>query len=122
AQATSPLAGTLARVKALTRHTLFSLTTPNKVRALIGNIAAVNPVQFNRPDGAGYDFVAEQVLAIDKFNPQIAARMLAGFRSWRELEPGRRKLARKALREVAKTKGLSRDVTEIVSKRLEAAR
>jgi len=121
AQATSPLPGTLARVKALTKHPLFSLTTPNKVRALIGNFASMNPVQFNRPDGAGYDFVAEQVLAIDKFNPQIAARMLAGFRSWRELEPGRRKLARKALREVAKTKGLSRDVTEIVSKMLEAA-
>jgi aminopeptidase N len=120
AQAISPLAGTLARVKALTRHPLFSLTTPNKVRALIGNFAAQNLVQFNRPDGAGYEFVVEQVLAIDKFNPQIAARMLSGFRSWRELEPGRRKLARKALRQVAKVKGLSRDVTEIVTKMLEA--
>ena len=120
AQAISPLAGTLARVKALTRHPLFSLTTPNKVRALIGNFAAQNLVQFNRPDGAGYEFVVEQVLAIDKFNPQIAARMLSGFRSWRELEPGRRKLARKALRQVAKAKGLSRDVTEIVTKMLEA--
>ncbi|MCL4765810.1 MAG: aminopeptidase N, partial [Hyphomicrobiaceae bacterium] len=119
AQAVSPLAGTLARVRALTRHPLFSLTAPNKVRALIGNFAQMNPVQFNRPDGAGYELVAEQVLTIDRFNPQIAARMLAGFRSWRELEPGRRKLARKALREVARSKGLSRDVTEIVSKMLE---
>ncbi len=76
-------------------------------------------MQFNRPDGAGYEFVAQQVLAIDKFNPQIAARMLAGFRSWRELEPGRRKLAREALRKVAKAKGLSRDVTEIVTKMLD---
>jgi aminopeptidase N len=119
AQATSPLAGTLTRVRALTKHPLFSLTTPNKVRALIGNFAAMNPVQFNRPDGGGYEFVVEQVLTIDSFNPQIAARMLAGFRSWRELEPGRRKLAKKALRAVAKTKGLSPDVTEIVSKMLE---
>ncbi len=119
AQAMSPLPGTLARVRALTKHPLFSLTTPNKVRALIGNFAGMNPVQFNRPDGAGYDFVAEQVLTIDSFNPQIAARMLSSFRSWRELEPGRRKLARKALREVAKAKGLSPDVTEIVSKMLE---
>ncbi len=119
AQAMSPLSGTLTRVKALTKHPLFSLTAPNKVRALIGNFAAMNPVQFNRPDGAGYDFVCEQVLAIDRFNPQIAARMLSGFRSWRELEPGRRKLARQALRNVAKAKGLSRDVTEIVSKMLE---
>ncbi len=119
AQAVSPLAGTLARVRGLTRHPLFSLTAPNKVRALIGNFAQMNPVQFNRPDGAGYEFVAGQVLTIDRFNPQIAARMLAGFRSWRELEPGRRKLARKVLREVARSKDLSRDVTEIVSKMLE---
>jgi len=119
AQAMSPLAGTLSRVKALMKHPLFSLTAPNKVRALIGNFSAQNPVQFNRPDGAGYEFVAQQVLAIDKFNPQIAARMLAGFRSWRELEPGRRKLAREALRKVAKAKGLSRDVTEIVTKMLD---
>jgi aminopeptidase N len=119
AQAVSPRAGTLARVRRLMRHPLFSLTNPNKVRALIGNFAMANQVQFNRPDGAGYDFVTDQVLAIDRFNPQIAARMLGSFRSWKNLEPGRRKLARMALRRVAKTKGLSRDVTEIVTKMLE---
>jgi aminopeptidase N len=119
AQAMSPRAGTLSRVKALMRHPLFSLTAPNKVRALIGTFAASNPVQFNRPDGAGYTFVTDQVLAIDKFNPQVAARMLGAFRSWRALEPERRRQARRALRAVARTEGLSRDVTEIVSKMLE---
>ncbi len=120
AQAQSPLAGTLKRVKALTRHPLFALTAPNKVRALIGTFAAANPVQFNRPDGAGYAFVAEHVLALDRLNPQIAARMLGTFRSWRALEAGRRGQARKALQRVAKAKNLSSDVQEIVSKMLEA--
>ncbi len=55
------------------------MTAPNKVRALIGSFALNNPVQFNRPDGAGYEFVAETVLALDKFNPQIAARILGSF-------------------------------------------
>ena len=120
AQAQSPLAGTLKRVKALTRHPLFALTAPNKVRALIGTFAAANPVQFNRPDGAGYAFVADHVLALDRLNPQIAARMLGAFRSWRALEAGRRGHARKALQRVAKAKTLSSDVQEIVSKMLEA--
>ncbi len=119
AQAISPLGTTLATVEALTEHPLYNKTTPNKVRALIGNFAANNPVQFNRPDGAGYMFVANQVLELDKFNPQVAARMLNAFRSWRSLESGRRKLAAKALRKVAKGKDISRDVYEIVSKMLE---
>ena len=92
-QAQSPLAGTLARVEALMRHPLFSIKNPNKVRALIGTFAAANPVKFNRPDGAGYDFVADRVLELDRFNPQIAARLLGAFRSWRTLEtrpPGAR--------------------------------
>jgi aminopeptidase N len=119
AQAHSPRSGTLKRVEALMRHPLFSLTAPNKVRALIGTFAAGNPVQFNRPDGAGYAFHVDQVLALDRINPQIAARMLGAFRSWRTLETGRRGLARKALQRLARAKSLSSDVHEIVSKMLE---
>jgi aminopeptidase N len=120
AQAQSPLAGTLSRVKALTKHPLFSLTAPNKVRALVGTFASANPVQFNRPDGAGYAFLADQVLALDKMNPQIAARMLGTLRSWRALESGRRAKARKALQRIARAKSLSPDVQEIVLRVLEA--
>jgi aminopeptidase N len=119
AQAISPMADTVARVRTLTRHPLFSLTAPNKVRALIGSFAAANPVQFNRPDGQGYALVAEQVLALDRFNPQVAARLLGSFRSWRSLEAVRRGRARSILRRVAKTKGLSRDVHEIVNKMID---
>ncbi len=119
AQAVSPLPATIKRVQELVSHPLFCITTPNKVRALVGNFASLNPVQFNRPDGAGYAFVTERVLAIDRFNPQIAARILGAFRSWRALEPNRRKQARKALNRVARTPDLSRDVYEIVSRILD---
>ena len=77
-----------------------------------------NPVNFNRPDGRGYEFVADRVLEIDAFNPQIAARLLSAFRSWKVLEPVRRQAARKTLQRIAKTKSLSPDVFEIVSKTL----
>jgi aminopeptidase N len=120
AQAQAPLAGTLKKVRELTGHPLFALTAPNKVRALIGTFAAANPVQFNRPDGAGYAFVADQVLALDRLNPQIAARLLGAFRSWRALETRRRGQARKALQRVSRAKTLSSDVQEIVAKMLEA--
>ena len=118
-QAASPLASALATVKKLTSHPLFSIKNPNKVRALIGTFTSGNPVNFNRPDGKGYEFVADRVLELDAFNPQIAARLLSAFRSWRALEPERRRMAKKALQRVARAKPLSHDAYEIVSKMLE---
>jgi aminopeptidase N len=118
-QAASPLASTLRTVKQLTTHPLFSMRTPNNVYALIGTFAGGNPLQFNRPDGLGYAFVADRVVELDKINPQVAARMLGAFRSWRNLESGRRRLALRALEKIASTPDLSNDVHEIVSKILE---
>jgi aminopeptidase N len=118
-QAVSPLPSALATVEKLAAHPLFSLKNPNKVRALIGAFAASNLVNFNRPDGKGYDFVASRVLELDRFNPQIAARLLSAFRSWKTLEPQRRRLAKKTLARIARSKPLSPDVLEIVGKMLE---
>ena len=119
AQAQSALPSALERIKDLTAHPLFKITTPNKVRALIGTFAMANPLQFNRPDGAGYRFVAEKVLEIDAVNPQVAARLLSSFRSTRALEPGRRAAAEAALKEVAARDTISRDVAEIVLRMLD---
>lgn len=120
AQAQSALPETLDEVERLTHHPLFKLTTPNKVRALIGTFAAGNPVQFNRPDGAGYDFLANKVIELDRLNPQVAARMLGALRSYRALEQDRQSLAKSALTKVAAAPDLSRDSHEIVSRMLEA--
>ncbi len=118
-QAASKLPSCLATVRRLTRDPLFQPKNPNKLRSLIG-VFAGNTVNFNRPDGAGYEFVATKVLEIDAFNPQVASRILTSFRSWRSLESGRRKLARRALARIAKERTSSRDVHEIVSRILEA--
>ena len=119
AQAQSPRPETLDDVKALTRHPLFALTKPNKVRALIGTFAAANPLQFNRPDGEGYTFLADQVLAIDTLNPQVAARMLGTFRSFRSLEAKRKSLAKSVLKRIAGQAHLSRDCREMVARMID---
>ena len=119
-QAQSPRRATLGDMNELLNHPLFSLKTPNKVRALIGTFAMLNPLQFNRSDGLGYKFLADQVIAIDPVNPQIAARLLGAMRNWRSLEIGRRRKARRSLSQVAKTPNISRDVYEIVTKMLDA--
>jgi aminopeptidase N len=117
-QAAIPEASTLDRVQALTRHPAFSVANPNRVRALIGSFAQVNHTQFNRADGAGFDFVAEFVLALDQKNPQVAARLMGAFRSWRALEAKRRGRAEITLRRIAAASSLSRDVQDIVARTL----
>ena len=74
---------------------------------------------FNRADGAGYSFIAGQVKKLDKTNPQLAARMLVSFRSWKSMEPTRYQLARIELEKIANTSNLSRDVRDIVTRSLE---
>jgi aminopeptidase N len=115
-QAAIPEPATLDRVRALTAHPAFSFANPNRIRALIGAFAQANHTQFNRPDGAGYDFIARTVIDLDGKNPQIAARLLAAFKSWRALEPVRREQAEAALRRVAAVETLSRDVKDIVTR------
>jgi aminopeptidase N len=115
-QATIPGADALARVQALMQNPNFTPSNPNRVRSLIGTFAFSNPTGFNRADGAGYGFYAEQILAIDPRNPQLAARLLTALRSWRLLEPTRAEHALKALETIAASDALSTDVRDIVER------
>jgi aminopeptidase N len=119
-QAMTPEPDTLERVRALTGHPAFSFANPNRVRALIGVFAQGNPIQFNRADGAGYAFVADNVLALDAKNPQVAARLATAFRSWRILEAGRSAKAQSTLERIKSASGLSRDLADIVERALAA--
>ena len=117
-QATIPERSTLDRVQKLAVHPAFSMANPNRVRSLIGAFAQANHTQFNRADGLGYEFVADTVLALDPKNPQVAARLMGAFRSWRALEVRRRERAEATLRRVAAVTTLSRDVNDIVARTL----
>jgi len=116
-QATSRLPGTLARVRELLVHPAFDIKVPNKVYALIRSFAA-NHVRFHAADGGGYAFLADQVLVLDRLNPQVAARMARAFDRWKKFDTGRQAKARAALSRIRDAKGLSKDVAEIVVKAL----
>jgi len=116
-QATSRLPGTLGTVKGLMQHPAFTLKNPNKVRSLIGAFAS-NSVRFHDPSGKGYAFVADQVLAINAMNPQIAARLVSSFTMWKRYEEKRKALMKKELERILAAPKLSKDVFEVVSKSL----
>ncbi|MBC7803800.1 MAG: aminopeptidase N, partial [Candidatus Parcubacteria bacterium] len=116
-QAGSRLPGTLARVRELLVHPAFDIKVPNKVYSLIRSFSA-NHVRFHAEDGSGYAFLADQVLVLDKLNPQVAARMARGFDRWKKFDPRRQAFARVQLQRICDAEGLSRDVAEIAGKSL----
>ena len=95
-QAQSSLPDTLIKVKGLMKHPAFSIKNPNNVRSLIGQFCRNNPVNFHAIDGSGYQFLADQILVLDKLNPQIAARQLGAFNSWRQYDAQRQELMKNA--------------------------
>ncbi len=119
-QASAPGPETLTRVQELTAHPLFSMKNPNRVRSVYGAFAHGNQVRFNDASGKGYELIADAVIEIDSFNPQVASRLMSAFESWRIFEPNRRMLAERCLKRVLAKKSLSADVFEIGSKILDA--
>ena len=120
AQATSVRENTLDQVKQLMNHGMFSMTNPNKVRSLIGAFCGANPVRFHQADGAGYKFLADNVIELDKLNPQIAARMLRIISRWNRYDTSRQHLMKTQLERIAAVESISSDVFEIANKSLEA--
>ena len=104
-------------VRSLMTHPAFNLKNPNRARSLIFSFCAANPAQFHAEDGSGYAFWADQVIALDAINPQVAARLARSLELWRRFTPALRDGMRAALEKVA-SKVKSRDVREIVEKAL----
>jgi aminopeptidase N len=116
-QAAAQRTDTIDVVEALAGHPVFSARNPNRWRALVSNFAA-NQWAFHHASGRGYRFVTDMILAVDRINPQVAARQVPSIGRWRRFEPIRADLMRAELERIVATPGLSRDVFEQASKSL----
>ncbi|TKW66132.1 MAG: aminopeptidase N [Paracoccus denitrificans] len=101
--------------QALSSHPDFDWKNPNRFRALIGGLSG-NHAGFHRADGAGYAFVADWLIAMDKVNPQIAARMSTAFESWTRYDAGRQAHAKTALDRILDQPQLSKNLGEMISR------
>ncbi|OGB24947.1 MAG: aminopeptidase N [Burkholderiales bacterium RIFCSPLOWO2_02_FULL_57_36] len=108
----------VAAIRALMKHPAFTLKNPNRARSLIFSFCNGNPAQFHAIDGSGYAYWAEQVIALNAINPQVAARLARTLDRWRKYEPALQEKMRAALEKVARTKKLSKDVSEVIAKAL----
>jgi len=119
-QATSPEPDVLNRVRALLSHRSFTLSNPNRIRALIGAFASANPSAFHAADGSGYQFLVEILSDLNTRNPQVAARMIEPLIRLKRYDAGRQALMRKALEQLKGLDKLSGDLYEKISKALSA--
>ena len=117
-QASSHNPDTFAIVQALMQHPAFDLKNPNRVRALIGAFSQTNPLHFHAANGQGYQFLADQIIALNTLNPQVASRMLSALTSWRRYDEGRQALMKAQLERIMTTEAISKDVYEVASKSL----
>jgi len=106
------------KMRELMRHPAFNLANPNRARSLIFAFCNANPSQFHAPDGSAYAFWAEMVIALNKLNPQVAARLARSLDRWKKYPKHLQAAMRSALQQVAESKKLSKDVAEVVSKAL----
>jgi len=117
-QARSSLPHTVERVRELTRHAAFTRNNPNRLRALVSTFSEANRLHFHRADGAGYAFLAEEVITLDPLNPTTAARIVQPLGQWRRYDAARQELMRAALERVLAIPELSRNTYEMVAKSL----
>jgi aminopeptidase N len=117
-QARDPDGSALGRVMGLTTHPAFDGKNPNRLRALVSTFASFNPARFHDRSGAGYRFLADQILAVDGFNPMTAARLVEPLGSWRRYVPELGALMKAELERILATPGLSKNVFELVSRSL----
>ena len=116
-QAASP-AIDVKQVRQLMRHPAFTLKNPNRARSLLFAFCNSNPARFHAADGSGHALWAEQVIALDAINPQVAARLARTLDRWRKYTPGLQQSMHEALLTVSATKKLSNDVAEVIGKAL----
>ena len=115
-QARAPGPETLGRVMGLAAHPAFDAKTPNRLRALVSSFGFYNPEVFHDPSGAGYRFLADQILTVDRFNPNVAARLIEPLGGFRRFRANLAEKMKAELERILAGDGLSKNVQEMASR------
>ena len=102
-------------VKDLTTHSDFNITTPNRVRSIMGAFSA-NTAGFHLETGENYKLFSDWILKVDPVNPQVGARMCSAFETWKRYDSNRQKLIKSQINKVLEAKSISKDTREMLSR------
>lgn len=107
---------TIEELRNLEQNEVYDNKNPNLLRSLVGAFAN-NVYCFNKIDGSGYHFISEKISEIDKFNPQIAARLAKFLNHMNRLDEKRSSHLKSSLDKLIQS-NLSNDTYEVVQKNL----
>jgi aminopeptidase N len=118
-EASAPFGDGIARADSLLQDPAFDPNAPNSLRAVLGGFGRCAE-HFHRTDGRGYQWMAQQLVAVDQRNPIAASRMLKLFMGWRRYSPERQQSMRASLEWLAENL-ISPNSKEVVMLCLDAA-
>ena len=107
--------GGLDFVKKLLQHKDFDKESPNKLRSVIGTFQRENILLFHSRDMTGYEFVADQISEIDKYNPQVASRLILPMTRFQNFNKELQDIIKFKLQKIYRQK-ISNDLSEILEK------
>ena len=107
----------ITSVKNIMKNVNFEYKNPNFVRAVIGSFQSNNIELFHAKDGSGYKFVADQIIILDKLNPQTAARIITPMTNISKFNDITKTKIKKYLKQILNSNP-SNDVFEVISKTL----
>jgi len=117
-QASMPSDNVLKNIEALFNHRSFDFNNPNRLRALVGAFAQTNSYRFHHIDGSGYKFLTDQLIKLNRQNPQVASRLITPLIQFKRLDNARVSLIKAELNRLLALPDLAVDLYEKVSKAL----
>ena len=117
-QASMPSDNVLKNIEALFNHRSFDFNNPNRLRALVGAFAQTNSYRFHHIDGSGYKFLTDQLIKLNRQNPQVASRLITPLIQFKRLDNARVTLIKAELNRLLALPDLAVDLYEKVSKAL----
>ncbi len=102
-------------LKKLEKDPAFDRTNPNKIRSLFGAFGKNYPF-FHDSMGLGYEYLADKVLEIDKFNKKASGSLAKSFEHFQYLDPERKKFKAVALDRILEEKNISDALFEVVDR------
>ena len=102
-------------IKDILKNKNFEYKNPNFVRAIFSSFQGNNIELFHAKDGSGYKFVTDQIIIIDKINPQTAARIITPMTNISKFNDITKNRIKIYLKKIINSNP-SNDVFEVVSK------
>ncbi len=116
-QSSSNAETTVDDLRDLATKDFFDWKTPDHPVSLMRGLVA-GYGQFHRPDGKGYEFIADMAIKMDSINPMIAARVASPLCSWQKYSEDHQKLMVSALKRIADQPKIGVDLREYLIKSL----